>query len=112
MFLSERGISNHYDDLNLIFHIITGESCPDISYLLDALCDDFDRLEVVLEEIKDADRVNSLSVNYKLYKLLQRHGYPCSKDDFYILKTKAKEDEHDAKMREAWDRLGWKWIAT
>lgn len=112
MFLSERGFSNHYDDLNLIFHIITGVECPNISEFVDELYEDFDKLEDVLEEIKDDDRTNSLSVNYKLYKLLQRRGYSCRKDDFYILKTKTKEDEHDEKMKEAWNVLGWKWIPT
>lgn len=111
-FLSERGLSNHYDDLNLIFHIVTGDDCPNISEFVDDLLEDFDKLEEVLEEIKDDDRINSLSVNYKLYKLLQRRGYPCRKDDFYILKTKTKEDEHDEKMKEAWNILGWNWIPT
>jgi len=53
-----------------------------------------------------------LNVYYKLYKLLQRNGFNCHKDEFYILKTKAKEDEHDEKMKKAWRILGWDWIET
>jgi len=89
-----------------------GMTARTFSEFVDELYEDFDKLEEVLEEIKDDDRINSLSVNYKLYKLLQRRGYPCRKDDFYILKTKTKEDEHDEKMKEAWGILGWNWIPT
>lgn len=112
MFLFENDMSGHYDDVNLVFYILTGVECPNISAYLDDLYEDFDKLEEVLEEIKDEKRKNSLTVNYKLYKLLQRRGYPCRKDDFDILKTKEKESEHEEKMKEAWDRLGWKWIPT
>jgi len=112
MFLSEQSLSAHYDDLNLLYHMITGEPCPDLSNIIDGVMSDFDKLEEVLSTIKDEDRSNSLTVDYKLYKLLQRHGFRCRKDDFYILKTKVKEDEHDEKMKEAWDILGWEWIAT
>lgn len=111
-FLSEQDLSNHYEDLNLIYHIITGEPCPDIS-MYDSILDElFDKQEEALDQVKEDNRTNSLNVNYKLYKLLQKVGYPCKKDDFYILKTKAKEDEHDEKMKEAWDRMGWRWIPT
>lgn len=112
MFLSEQNLSNFYEDLNLIFHIITGEMCPDITEYLDGIYEDFNKLEEVLKDIQDEDRTNSLNVNYKLYKLLQRRGYSCRKDDFYILKTKTKEDEHDEKMKQAFLLLGWKWNPT
>ena len=116
MFLSERDLSSHYDDLNLIYHIITGVPCPDISRYEQHLLEDFDEQESALDQVYEMDtqdtRVNSLNVYYKLYKLLQRCGYRCRKDDFYILKTKAKEDEHDEKMEKAWEMLGWKWIDT
>lgn len=112
MFLSEQKLSSFYEDLNLIFHIITGEPCPNISDYLDGIYEDSDILEEVLKDIQDEDRTNSLNVNYKLYKLLQRRGYSCRKDDFYILKTKTKEDEHDEKMKQAFLILGWKWNPT
>ncbi len=111
-FLSEQQLACHYDDVNLLFHIVTGEPCPDISHIIDRLTEDFDKLEEVLTKIKDENRSNSLTVNYKLYKLLQKWGFPCRKCDFYILKTKMKEDEHDEKMKEAWEVLGWDWLPT
>ncbi len=112
MFLSERRLSRHYEDLNLLYHIITGEQCHNISYLEDNLLDDFDKQEEKLSEVLEDERDNSLNVNYKLYKLLQRMSFPCRKDDFYILKTKTKEDEHDEAMKKAWLALEWPWIGT
>lgn len=111
-FLSSCRLNSHYDDLNLIHHIITGVPCPDISMYMDRLLVDVDLLERVLIEIQDEGRVNSLNVYFKLYKLLQRYGAPYKKEDFYILKTQVKEYEHDLKMKEAFDILGWDWIAT
>ena len=112
MFLMERSLSCHYDDLNLFYYILTGYECPDISTKYDVLCEDFDVLESALKQVNMGNRVNSLSVNYKLYKLLQLHGYNYKKNDFYILKTKMKEDEHDDYMKKAWKLLGWEWIPT
>jgi hypothetical protein len=116
MFLSEKKMCSHYEDINILFHIITGNPCPDFSYLENNLLELFELQEKALNEAtasdKNDNRINSINVYYKLYKLLQKLGYPCKKGDFYILKTKTKEDEHDDKMRKAWEILGWQWIET
>jgi hypothetical protein len=116
MFMSEKNLRSYYDDLNLIYHIITGKPCDDISAYENQLLEDFDELESVLDKVSAMDendtRVNSLNVYYKLYKLVQHRGHRCFKDDYYILKTKCKEDEHDEKMRLAFQILGWKWNET
>ncbi len=110
--LVNMGLSKHYIDLNLLYMLLTGEECPNLSPFMDKLFADFDQLEDALEKIKDGGRVNSLNVFYKLYKLLQRISPGWRKSDFYILKTKAKEDEHDEKMKKAFDLLGWEWKPT
>lgn len=112
LFLSEQNLSNHYEDLNLLFYIITAVPCPDISEYDELLDELFDKQERALNQVKGDNRINSLNVNYKLYKLLQKVGYPCRKDDFHILKTPTKEDEHDFKMQISWKSLGWEWIPT
>jgi hypothetical protein len=112
LFLSEQNLSNHYEDLNLLFYIVTGVSCPDISEYEEILDELFDKQEWALDQVKEESRINSLNVNYKLYKLLQKVGYPCRKDDFHILKTPTKEDEHDEKMKMGWVVLNWNWIPT
>jgi hypothetical protein len=111
-FLSEQNLSHHYEDLNLIHHIITGEQCPDISMYDVELDELFDQQEVGLEQVKDEDRTNSLNVNFKLYKLLQKVGYRCQRNDFYILKTQTKLDAHEEVLKRGWELLGWKWIPS
>lgn len=79
----------------------------------------FDQIEEAYKEVRNKQRINSLTVNYKLYKLLQLLGYPCRKDQFYMLKTKNKLDEHD----EQWTLIikylnkkhpdqGWRYLET
>jgi hypothetical protein len=115
-FLTEKRLSNHYDDIHLLHHIITGKPCADFSQFEGVLLEYFELQEKALDEITTADkkigRTNSINVYYKLYKLLQKVGWECKKGDFYILKTKTKEDEHDEKMKKAWFKLGWTWIDT
>ena len=112
--LSEKKLNKHYDDINLLFHIITGKECPEFSHLENLLLEDFEQQEKALDEVVandiNDDRINSINVYYKLCKLLQRRKYPCKKSDFYILKTKTKEDEHDEKLKKAWKILRWSWI--
>lgn len=103
MFLSETGNSKRYEDINLIASVVTKNRLkpPDISKYRKNLLLRFDELESAYSVTKDPTRVNSMSVNFKLYKLLQLEGFPCKKDDFFILKTQAKTDEHE----DAWMRL-------
>lgn len=120
MFLSEKKLSAHYEDINLIYYMITGTDPPNITEYRPRLLELFDLQEEAYAEVKDPDRTNSLNVNYKLYKLLQLVGFDCKKDDFYILRTRAKLEEHDEKWREIIEILKkkhpdqpiWRFIAT
>lgn len=122
MFLVENRLRKHYDDIYLIHNIITGVPCQDISEYTEKLLEDFDELESVLPNSKDDylltdDSENpqgshALNVFFKLYKLLQKNEAPCRRDNFYFLKTKDKEEEHNDKIRSAFNKLGWRWIPT
>lgn len=119
MFLSENKLSDHYEDINLIYYVLTNTSPPDISKYESELRDMFDVQDDAYSHVKDPERINSLNVNYKLYKLLQLVGYPCRKDDFYILKTRNKEEEHDEKweelmnvLKEKYPNGKWRFIPT
>lgn len=120
MFLSEKKLSNHYEDINLIYFMITNTPSPNITDYRPQLLELFDLQEEAYAEVKDPERTNSLNVNYKLYKLLQLVGYPCKKDDFYILRTRTKLEEHDEKWREIIailkkkhpDQQVWRFIGT
>lgn len=95
MFLSENKLSDFYADINLIYFLITSTDAPDITKYRNELFEMFDQLEEAYQIVKDDDRLNSLNVNWKLYKLLQLLDYPCKKDDFFCLKTPTKQGEHE-----------------
>jgi hypothetical protein len=97
MFLSENKFSDYYADINLIFFMITSVNPPDITEHRSELLEMHDQIEEAYNEVKDEERLNSLNVNWKLYKLLQLIDYPCKKDDFFCLKTPAKQGEHEQK---------------
>lgn len=97
MFLSENKFSDYYADINLIYFLITGVNPPDITSYRNELLEMHDEIEEAYSEVKDKERLNSLNVNWKLYKLLQLLDYPCKKDDFFCLKTPAKQGEHEEK---------------
>ncbi len=111
-FLESNRLSKHYGDINLIYSVITGTPPPDISEYETELLEMFDETEAAYEKVKDPGRINSLNVNFKLFKLLQRIGYPCKRDDFYILKTAVKWCEHESKWDEIRILKGWDYIPT
>jgi hypothetical protein len=119
MFLSETGHSKRYEDINLIAAVITSGRLapPDITKYRKSLLLRFDEIESVYSLVKD-HRVNSMSVFFKLYKLLQLEGFPCRKDDFFILKTQAKTDEHEDMWIRIMEHLSkknpamWRYIET
>lgn len=95
LFLSENKLSDFYADINLIFFLITKINPPDITKYRSELLEMFEQLEEAYREVKSDDRLNSLNVNWKLYKLLQLLDYHCKKDDFFCLKTPTKQLEHE-----------------
>lgn len=109
MFLSEmKSDVKHYEDINLIYSKIKEEPCPDISIYEVELLRMFDIHDKVYEEqIKSEDRDNSQQVYFKLYKFLGILGYPCKRDEFYILKTEGKEEEHEEEWDKACKIIGW-----
>lgn len=109
MFLKELGYSKHYENVNLIHCNLTGIKPDDISHLEDKLLNDFDLLiDVYDKHFKNkVDRVNFISTQYVLYQLLQRHGHPCKREDFVILKTVDRASFHDTICCELFSMMGW-----
>ena len=83
------------------------------------LISDFEEQETALKEVlkERTQRKNSLSVHYKLYKLLQRNG------KFHLDISEVTSSlklpiyhktltEHDRIMKKVWSKLDWDWIAT
>ena len=84
------------------------------------LISDFEEQETVLMEVlqDEGKRRNSLGVQYKLYKLLQRrekfYSVPLSEvtSSLKLPKCHKTITEHDRIMKEVWSRLDWDWIET
>lgn len=108
LFLKELGYANHYENVHLIHHVLTGKKPHDISYLEDQLLDDFDILtDLYDKKYKDINRKNFINTQYVLYQLLQRHKYRCDKEEFIILKTIDRKFFHDEVCQNLFEHLGW-----
>ena len=100
LILTEKRMHTHYEDIYLIFHLLTNKPPKDISKYRNILLELHDQLESVNDEVEDPERTNSRNVYFKLYKLLQIVGVPCRKHDFFMLKTEAISIDHE----EYWER--------
>lgn len=105
MILNENKLSDHYANINLIHFLITNIKPPDISEYRNELLEMHPQIEEAYNMVKDVNRLNSLNVNWKLYKMLQLVGYSCKKEDFLCLKTATKQVEHEEKWKEMMNYL-------
>lgn len=117
--LENENLNEYYDDLNLIYHKITGKDTPELSDYQEILTTMFLQFIEVFEILKDSTQINTMNINFILYKLLQLIGYPCCKDDFYILKTKTNEIEYDRQwekyvryLEDKYPQSIWRFIQT
>lgn len=115
IFLKETGYSNHYEDINMIYHNITGKPLPDISHIEHLLMEDFDKLSNIYDEeyirTRKITRKNFINTQYVLYQLLKRHKFPCSRNDFVFLKTVERQGFHDDICSNLFKKLGWNFQA-
>lgn len=109
MFLKETGHSKHYEDVVLIYHKLTGKKVDDISYIEDALMEDFDKISNVYDQkfkfTGKIERKSFINTQYVLFQLLRKHKYPCKLSDFNILKTLDRKSFHDDIVKEIFEHL-------
>lgn len=99
-YLTMNRLSESYADINAIFCSITGSDPPDLTEYRAELLEMSSQFEPVCKRLI-SDRVNALTVLWKLYMFLCLLDYPCSRQDFYCLKTTIKQEEHQS----AWDMV-------
>lgn len=118
-FLKELHYIKHYENVNLIYYILTNQR-HDICHLEADIIRDFKQLVSLYdrlyggkkgEEATDS-RKNFLNVQYVLYQLLKRHQYPCKSTDFTTLKTVDRKLFHDRICSNLFDKLGWNFVPT
>lgn len=110
MFLEETGHSKSYEDLQLIYHKITTNPCPNIQKYEQSLYDDFDQLVEAylnLPSSTTGDRKNFLNNHYILRQLLKRRGMIVPENDLNVLKTPSRLRKHDDIYQQCCNALGW-----
>lgn len=88
--LQETGWSDQYENFVLIWSIITGKSCPDVSHLEESIFQDFQLVEKTYNEIMGdpkEERTSFMSYPYVLYQLLLRQNCKCDLNFFNMLKS-------------------------
>ena len=116
MFLKELQYTKHYENVNLIHYNLTGIKPPDLSNIEDKLLDYFDTLTDLYDKRykcdRKIDRKNFINTQYVLYQFLNRHKFPCKKEDFNILKTIDRKSFHDDICIGLFAELGWNFSHT
>lgn len=113
MFLKELKYVKHYENVNIIYSVLTNKKIDDISNLEKQLLEDFKELVILYDNLhskdksEELDRKNFLNVQYLLFQLLRRHGYDCKIEDFSILKTTDRKQFHDKICCNLFQKLGW-----
>ena len=114
IFLHVLHCTKHYKNVNLIHRVMTGKPGNNISHLEQQLMDDFITLTDLYDKRYKQDgriaRKNFINTQYVLFQLLKRHKFPCSKEDFNILKTVDRRNFHDSVTKELFEELGWNMV--
>jgi hypothetical protein len=108
LFIKELKLTKSYGDINLIFHLITGNPLQDITHLQDKLLQDFEQFVQMHFKLFPVDNERK-NFNYQhlLYQLLMRHKAPCVQSDFNFLKTIERKTYHDHICQKIFEELGW-----
>lgn len=103
--LKDLKMSKYYDNINVIMNKIIGTPLKDISDKIPKLMELHSKIEYIYGFVKTL-RVNSLNVQFKLYKLLQMLDVKCDINE--LLKTNQKLEEHEKKWEQICEHLNWK----
>jgi hypothetical protein len=109
LILRKTGYKNQYENIPLIAHEYWGWTLyDDLDEYKEEIFNEYDKLEGVLESLKDKDESSSPNVQYKLYRLVSRCYPKCSKSHFRLPKDIGKLE---SKTYRAYKILGWKFDA-
>lgn len=105
--LRDKKYSTHYDDIYLVFHLLTGKPLPNLDDIQADLDRDADLFASIYHEIKPPDRNNCLSAHFIRDVLLRRLGRLDPEWQCTYLRTDQAIAEHNSTMRRAFLRLNW-----
>jgi DNA-directed RNA polymerase subunit RPC12/RpoP len=108
LFLKDLRYTKQYENVNLIYHRITGKPLDDISHLTEKLVRDFEMfLNVYDKKYKNKVEKKNFNYQYLLLLLLKKYNHPCDVKDFNVLKTTGRKNYHDQICRQIFMDLGW-----
>lgn len=108
MFLKELRFTKQYENLNLIYHRITGKPLDNISHLTEKLVQDFSTfLELYDRKYANALERKNFNYQYVLYQLLNKYKHKCDMNDFNVLKTVDRKTQHDEICMQIFQELQW-----
>ena len=111
-FLKELGIPKQYENINLIYSVVTGTELHDISGIIDPILEDFDVLSDLYDKkYTNGNRKNFINTQYVLFQLLRKHGHDCDKEDFSNLKTVDRKFFHEDILKKLFQDLGWNYVS-
>lgn len=105
--LKNKRYSRYYDEIYLIYHIITHKPLPDLSDIQTELFMDADRFISIYHLVKPRNRSNCLNVHFIRDAILRRHGRVYPELQCTSLRTEAVANEHNEVMRKAFALLDW-----
>nr|WHA35528.1 putative replicating factor [Micropterus salmoides ranavirus]WHA35633.1 putative replicating factor [Siniperca chuatsi ranavirus] len=101
--LKELRYSKHYENVNLIYYILTDKRV-NVQHLEKDLIKDFKLLVQAAYRCKQEHMIN---VKYMLYQLLRKHGNEPDRPDMLTVKTGNKGSLYDDSFRKIYSHLGW-----
>lgn len=105
--LKQLNMSKYYEDAYAILYIINKNPPKHIAPYRQKIYMLHDILEHAYSTTKTPTRINSMNVHYKLYRLFKMCGLPFTQDDFCMLKTEQKLEEHEKQWRDICKITGW-----
>lgn len=106
--LKDLKLAKYYEEVYSLLPLLTHRPRKSIQPYIPQILKLHDELEYAYSTVKNPNRINSLNVYFKLYKLLRICDKEFDMSDLCTLKTEQKFEEHEEKWKEICKITGWK----
>lgn len=105
--LKDKKYNDYYNDVYLIYNIITGKPLPDLEYIKEELYEDARKFAEIYPIIKPPNRSNCLTAHFIRDAILKRHGVSFAQWQCTYLRTSNAIQNHNDVMKRAFEVLNW-----